>query len=277
METRSAFNLQRSTRALCVLVAGLFGCLAPTRDERPVDAEAFGFDAGPPRASASETNPLAPGETSTTVDPAGSALEERTGGNREGVTSGNVVPRLRTLMLPKEMLKALVRGHSMVFGREGSPERIAGAYALSAFETDSGKSLYNFNFGNIVAESPRARRALWPFASRHGEMLRPMGAYESPEAGAVRFWRVLRDHHGGALIAFERGDYAGAASALARYRYFQAEAVRYEKGLPPLAAAALRMLPALRREARESHVTVARLPIESTVAFADPLMSMRSP
>jgi len=154
-------------------------------------------------------------------------------------------PRIRTGLTRESMLAALGRGHALAFGYEPWDARLAGAYALAAFENDHGAALYNFNFGNVEA-SANQPRTHW---TRPDGSVRALRAYDTAERGAAGLWDVLRRRHGAALRAFDAADYRAAVDELARYGYFEADTERYRVALPQLATRALTIeLPALRTQ-----------------------------
>ena len=162
------------------------------------------------------------------------------------------------------MVIALARGHRVVFGREPTSERLAGAYGLCAMENDAGAALFNFNFGNVIAVQRSTLHMVQPGQDRW------MRAYRSAEQGAAGFWDTVRRYHGAALFAFDAGQYATSVAALARTRYFEADAERYRTSLPLLASYALgTLIPRLRLDARAQGLSVSSLGIEPRFARAE--------
>jgi hypothetical protein len=180
------------------------------------------------------------------------------------------VPRIRTWLTPEGLLTALARGHVRAFGEEARWPRLAGGYALCAFENASGAALYNFNFGNLVARNVETVHARWPVAETGGDR---MQAHASVDEGAAAFWRTMRDVHGSALRAFDAGKYRDAVTALAKFGYFRADPARYEAALPSLASyASSRLIPTVRKEAAARGVPVSALSIDVRTTFVDDLL-----
>jgi len=109
-----------------------------------------------------------------------------------------------------------------------------------ALETDAGRSMPGHNFAGIKA-TPAAAGKSFPTVEGHGAARREVSArfrmYESAEAGAHDYVRLLATRYPNAVAAARAGDSAGFARALAHGGYFTADARAYAAGLEQRLAA----------------------------------------
>ncbi len=103
-----------------------------------------------------------------------------------------------------------------------------------ALETDAGRAMPGHNFAGIKA-NPHARGEVFDTIEGHGATQREVRArfrvYDSPEAGALDYVRLLDAHYPAALEAARVGDTTAFAQALARGGYFTADPAAYSSGL----------------------------------------------
>jgi flagellum-specific peptidoglycan hydrolase FlgJ len=103
-----------------------------------------------------------------------------------------------------------------------------------ALETDGGRSMPGHNFAGIKA-TPGASGKSFATIEGHGATRREVNArfrtYESAEAGARDYVRLLATRYPDAVAAAQVGDSAGFTGALARGGYFTAAPAAYAAGL----------------------------------------------
>ncbi|MEO6599158.1 MAG: glucosaminidase domain-containing protein [Polyangiaceae bacterium] len=103
-----------------------------------------------------------------------------------------------------------------------------------ALETDGGRAMPGHNFAGIKA-SPTAKGAFFDTIEGHGAARRELSArfrvYDSPEAGARDYVKLLETRYPAALEAARSGDTADFARALAAGGYFTADPAAYSAGL----------------------------------------------
>lgn len=103
-----------------------------------------------------------------------------------------------------------------------------------ALETDAGRSMPGFNFAGIKA-TPSAPAVISPTLEGHGatqhRIFARFRAYDSAEAGAYDYVRLLSTRYPAALAAAQAGDVTDFARALAHGGYFTADPLSYERGL----------------------------------------------
>lgn len=182
-----------------------------------------------------------------------------------------MVTRIRTRMSRDGLVIALARGHRLAFGADAVDLRLAGAFALSAFENDSGEAVFNFNFGNVAAIDASDRHWVWTDAQGRERRMR---AFDSAEEGAAGLWQVLARRHAAVLRAFDDRDYPRAVRALERHGYFEADGARYLAAVPRLAESALAsLIPARRYEARSKNLALHELEVDvhSSLTALDPM------
>ena len=103
-----------------------------------------------------------------------------------------------------------------------------------ALETDAGRAMPGHNFAGIKA-LPSAPGAAFRTVEGHGATRREVSArfrvYDSAEAGAHDYVKLLQSRYPAALEAARSGDTAGFTRALADGGYFTADPVVYASGL----------------------------------------------
>lgn len=121
-----------------------------------------------------------------------------------------------------------------VVGSAPAPKTAALLTAHWALETDAGRAMPGHNFAGIKA-GPAAPGALFRTVEGHGRTRREVSArfrvYESAEAGAHDYVRLLQSRFPAALEAAQAGNSAGFARALAAGGYFTADPRLYAAGL----------------------------------------------
>ncbi|HYQ27833.1 MAG TPA: glucosaminidase domain-containing protein, partial [Polyangiaceae bacterium] len=121
-----------------------------------------------------------------------------------------------------------------VTGSPAQPQTSALLTAHWALETDSGRCMPGHNFAGIKA-APGAAGKSFLTVEGHGGSRREVNArfrvYESAEAGALDYVRLLTTRYPDAVAAARAGDSAGFARALARGGYFTAAPEAYAAGL----------------------------------------------
>ena len=103
-----------------------------------------------------------------------------------------------------------------------------------ALETDAGRSMPGHNFAGIKATSaaPGAVfQTVEGFGSTRREVAARFRVYDSAEAGAHDYVRLLKARYPAALEAARVGDTAAFAHALAQGGYFSADPKAYAQGL----------------------------------------------
>lgn len=103
-----------------------------------------------------------------------------------------------------------------------------------ALETDAGRCMPGHNFAGIKA-TPAAAGKTFATVEGHGADRREVNArfrvYESAEAGALDYVKLLARHYPDAVAAARVGDSAAFAKALAKGGYFTAAPEAYAAGL----------------------------------------------
>jgi len=109
-----------------------------------------------------------------------------------------------------------------------------------ALETDAGRCMPGHNFAGIKATAAAPGKS-FPTLEGHGAAQRHVNArfriYESAEAGALDYVRLLATRYPDALAAARAGDSAGFARALSEGGYFTAALEPYAAGLEQRLAA----------------------------------------
>ena len=120
-----------------------------------------------------------------------------------------------------------------VIGSPPGPRTTALLTAHWALETDAGRSMPGHNFAGIKA-APGAPGKSFPTVEGHGPTRREVSArfrmYESAEAGAHDYVRLLATRYPDAVAAARAGDSKGFVGALARGGYFTAAPDHYAAG-----------------------------------------------
>jgi hypothetical protein len=144
----------------------------------------------------------------------------------------SLVPQHR---LPAPEARALLgNAWTAVIGNRPEPRTSALLTAHWALETDAGRCMPGHNFAGIKA-APAAAGKSYPTIEGHGATRREVSArfraYESAEAGAHDYVRLLATRYPDAVRAARAGDSAGFARALAHGGYFTAAPETYAAGL----------------------------------------------
>jgi len=141
------------------------------------------------------------------------------------------VPEARTL---------LGNAWTAVIGNLPEPHTSALLTAHWALETDAGRCMPGHNFAGIKAAPAAAGQSFSTMeghgATRH-EISARFRAYDSAEAGAHDYVRLLATRYPDAVRAARAGDSAGFARALAHGGYFTAAPETYAAGLEQRLAA----------------------------------------
>jgi len=128
----------------------------------------------------------------------------------------------------------LVNAWTAVVGNLPAARTSALLTAHWALETDAGRCMPGYNFAGIKA-SPAAAGKSFPTIEGHGANRREISArfrsYESAEAGAHDYVRLLATRYPDAVAAAQAGDSAGFVRALAHGGYFTAAPESYAAGL----------------------------------------------
>jgi mannosyl-glycoprotein endo-beta-N-acetylglucosaminidase len=150
--------------------------------------------------------------------------------------------RLQTV----EARALLSNAWTTVTGHQPEPRTSALLTAHWALETDGGRCMPGYNFAGIKA-APAAAGKSFATVEGHGTTRQVVNArfrtYESAEAGAHDYVRLLATRYPEALSAARAGDCAGFARALARGGYFTAAPRSYAAGLEQRLAALEQGLP----------------------------------
>jgi len=121
-----------------------------------------------------------------------------------------------------------------VIGVPAQPRTTALLTAHWALETDAGRCMPGYNFAGIKAAPGAAGQELSTIEG-HGATRREVRArfrtYESAEAGAHDYVRLLATRYPDAVAAAQAGDSAGFSRALAHGGYFTAAPAAYAAGL----------------------------------------------
>ena len=135
---------------------------------------------------------------------------------------------------PDEARQALREAWRKVVGeapRAATTELLTAHWAV---ETDSGRAMPGYNFAGIKA-GPKAPGAAYPTVEGHGATRREVVArfrvYDSAQAGAADYVRLLRSRFPAALEAARSGDCAAFAHELAVGGYFTAAPRAYASSL----------------------------------------------
>jgi hypothetical protein len=141
---------------------------------------------------------------------------------------------------PVEARALLSNAWAKVVGNMPEPRTSALLTAHWALETDGGRCMPGHNFAGIKA-APGAPGKSLPTVEGHGATRHVIQArfrsYESPEAGALDYVRLLATRYPEALSAARAGDTPAFAHALARAGYFTAAPASYAAGLEQRLAA----------------------------------------
>jgi flagellum-specific peptidoglycan hydrolase FlgJ len=128
----------------------------------------------------------------------------------------------------------LSRAWECVLGAPPEPRALALLTAQWALETDTGRQMHGHNFGGIKAQAS-APGASFHTVEGHGatrrELVLRFRVYESAEAGANDYVRLLATRYPAALQAARAGDVGGFARELAAGGYFTADPAAYAHGL----------------------------------------------
>lgn len=126
-----------------------------------------------------------------------------------------LVDRVATPHSDAELVALLGAAHLEAFGSPPSRCRLAHAWAQVCLENGRGKSVWNHNLGNITA-GPN-----WKGDHYRIDNLPPpdppslrFRAHDSPEAGAVDYWKLLAGKYAPALARFDVGDTCGGVDVL---------------------------------------------------------------
>ena len=123
---------------------------------------------------------------------------------------------------------------SVVIGNSPEPRTSALLTAHWALETDAGRCMPGHNFAGIKA-TPAALGKEFRTVEGHGATRHEISArfrvYESAEAGALDYVRLLATRYPDAIRAARAGDSAGFSRALAQGGYFTASPEAYAAGL----------------------------------------------
>jgi len=135
---------------------------------------------------------------------------------------------------PSQARTLLGNAWTVVLGNLPEPCTSALLTAHWALETDAGRCMPGHNFAGIKA-TPGAPGKNFRTLEGHGASQHEVSArfrsYESAEAGARDYVRLLATRYPDAVTAARLGDSAGFANALARGGYFTAEPATYAAGL----------------------------------------------
>ena len=135
---------------------------------------------------------------------------------------------------PSQARTLLGNAWTAVLGKLPEPCTSALLTAHWALETDAGRCMPGHNFAGIKA-TPGAPGKTYRTIEGHGATQQEVNArfrsYESAEAGARDYVRLLATRYPDAVAAARLGDSAGFAHALARGGYFTADPKTYAAGL----------------------------------------------
>ncbi len=151
-------------------------------------------------------------------------------------------PKVQTLLSDPQIVDALAAGHLSVYGGEPSDRRLHVAWAMIALENAHGRSLWNWNFGNVstsgswatgfyvirVAERIQKSPDVW----KHIDM--KFRSYPTAIDGSIGYWSIMRAAYGGALALFDLGDAYAAGIELGRAGYYTAHAEPYARAMAQL-------------------------------------------
>jgi hypothetical protein len=146
-----------------------------------------------------------------------------------------VINQPAPLALSAERSHALLaRAWESVLGAPAEPRALALLTAQWALETDTGRQMHGHNFGGIKAQAS-APGANLHTVEGHGatrrELVLRFRVYESAEAGAHDYVRLLATRYPAALQAARAGNVVGFARELAAGGYFTADSAAYALGL----------------------------------------------
>jgi hypothetical protein len=120
------------------------------------------------------------------------------------------------------MERALRAGHVDAFGRAPRRARLDVALAQVSLETGRGRVIRCRNIANITTAKRSRRCSTGPGLRR----------FPSARAAAAAYWRLASVR--AALPWFDRGDAEGAAYALGRAGYYEADPATYAAGMRAL-------------------------------------------
>lgn len=134
-------------------------------------------------------------------------------------------PKTLTPLSEQELMRVLKDGHVSVFGKEPSKNRLSMGWSQVSFENGRGDKVYNFNLGNIGASKKE------PHFYISGSRFR---ANESPQEGAIRYWKHLKERCNSVLGYFDAADPTGAAYQLRRCGYYRCDKNHYARSMRQL-------------------------------------------
>lgn len=149
------------------------------------------------------------------------------------------------------MRAALALGFANAFFCDPSPQALAMALAQCCLEHANGHALWGWDFGNIAA-TPDWKGDTASLHQReilHGAETyvdKPMRVYESAEAGAEGYWKLLsaprfQFNSKQVLLYFDMGDARSSTVALSIGRWFTATPASYLDAMAPLYRECLRV------------------------------------
>jgi hypothetical protein len=135
----------------------------------------------------------------------------------------------KTQLSKVQLRAALLEGHQIAFGYGPSDGRLGYAWSVATLET--GGAGWNYNLGNIKA-TPSWKEAdnLWTTIPVPPPEPPEQRAYESPEAGAADWWRLLdKPRYDGVLELADTGAAYDAAYLMGERGYYTAPKDEYSE------------------------------------------------
>lgn len=144
------------------------------------------------------------------------------------------IPKVLTPLTELELVEVLYLSHGQAFELFPSAERLGVAWAQCALELGRGKSIWNFNIGNITAGSKWLGDYYVLKVPPPDPPTLKFRAHESPIDGGVDYWKLISGRYASTIPYFDRGDANGAAVELGRLKYFLAHVETYANGMTSL-------------------------------------------
>jgi len=153
--------------------------------------------------------------------------------------TSRATPIQRTQISASTASVELRRAWTRVTGEVPDDKTVALITAQWAHETGHGASMYNYNFGGIKGVGPTGlsveQRTKEGFGSHERQITDRFRAYESAEAGAEDYVKLLTRRFPEAVNAAKAGDSAGFVHGLKQRGYFTGDAQVYERSVTSIA------------------------------------------
>ncbi len=144
----------------------------------------------------------------------------------------------RTQMTPSAASAELRRAWTRVTGETPDDKTVALLTAQWAHETAHGASMYNYNFGGIKGKGPTGlsveQHTKEGWGRNERQITDRFRAYESPEAGAEDYVKLLTHRFPEAANAARAGNTEGFVQGLKQRGYFTGDAQAYHRSVASL-------------------------------------------